>query len=74
MAERPPLQACYIEPRSPIDIISIAQQARPKVIGQMEPFRIQFTAESSVVNYHSFWRGIAEGQIFDYLLAVSRST
>ena len=34
---------------APIDIISIAQQARPKVMGQMEPLRIQLTAESSVV-------------------------
>ena len=35
---------------APIDIISIAQQASPNVMGQMEPLRIQFTAESSVVN------------------------
>src|SRR6267378_5538230 len=35
---------------APIDIISIAQQARPNVIGQMELLRIQLTAESSVVN------------------------
>src|SRR6266850_4186000 len=35
---------------APIDIISIAQQARPNVMGQMELFRIQLTAESSVVN------------------------
>src|SRR5208283_270778 len=35
---------------APIDIISMAQQARPNVIGQMEPLRIQFTAESSVVS------------------------
>src|SRR6478752_4308667 len=34
---------------APIDIISMAQQARPKVSGQMEFFRIQFTAESRVV-------------------------
>src|SRR5947209_1336484 len=34
---------------APIDIISIAQHARPKVIGQMELLRIQFTALSSVV-------------------------
>src|SRR5208337_3425595 len=34
---------------APIDIISIAQQAKPKVMGQIEPLRIQFTAESSVV-------------------------
>ena len=34
---------------APIDIISMAQQARPKVIGQMEFLRIQLTAESSVV-------------------------
>src|SRR6202451_3557550 len=33
---------------APIDIISIAQQARPNVIGQIEPLRIQLTAESSV--------------------------
>ena len=32
-----------------IDIISIAQQASPKVIGQIEFFRAQLTAESSVV-------------------------
>src|SRR6202795_2522090 len=35
---------------APIDIISIAQQAKPNVMGQMEPLRIQFTAESSVVS------------------------
>src|SRR5271170_2844618 len=35
---------------APIDIISIAQQARPKVIGQIEPLRIQSTAESRVVS------------------------
>jgi hypothetical protein len=34
---------------APIDIISMAQQARPNVIGQIELLRIQFTAESSVV-------------------------
>src|SRR5271168_5109331 len=34
---------------APIDIISIAQQARPKVIGQIEFLRIQLTVESSVV-------------------------
>src|SRR5579863_4770084 len=34
---------------APIDIISMAQQARPNVIGQMELLRIQFTAESRVV-------------------------
>ena len=32
-----------------IDIISMAQQASPKVIGQMEFFRAQLTAASSVV-------------------------
>src|SRR5580692_263951 len=31
---------------APIDIISIAQQARPKVMGQIELFRIQLTAKS----------------------------
>src|SRR5947209_16527368 len=34
---------------APIDIISIAQQARPNVIGQMEFLRIQLTALSTVV-------------------------
>src|ERR1700737_2862801 len=34
---------------APIDIISIAQQAKPNVIGQIEFLRIQFTALSSVV-------------------------
>src|SRR6266404_9034780 len=34
---------------APIDIISMAQQARPKLIGQMEFLRIQFTVESRVV-------------------------
>src|ERR1035437_5333347 len=33
-----------------IDIISMAQHARPKVIGQMEDLRAQLTAMSSVVN------------------------
>src|SRR6202795_1015319 len=35
---------------APIDIISMAQQARPNVNGQMEFLRIQLTAESSVVS------------------------
>src|SRR6266436_7511623 len=35
---------------APMDIISIAQQAKPKVNGQMEFLRIQLTAESSVVS------------------------
>src|SRR5690349_9945741 len=34
---------------APIDIISIAQQAKPNVIGQMEFLRIQFTTLSTVV-------------------------
>src|SRR5580658_6990657 len=44
---------------APIDIISIAQQARPNVIGQIESGQ-----------HHPFRRGIAESQILDYLLAV----
>src|SRR5579864_9152391 len=35
---------------APIDIISMAQQASPNVIGQIELLRIQLTAESSVVS------------------------
>src|SRR5690242_15704188 len=35
---------------APIDIISIAQHARPKVIGQIEFLRIQLTALSRVVS------------------------
>src|SRR2546427_13141039 len=35
---------------APMDIISIAQQARPKVIGQREFLRVQLMAESSVVS------------------------
>ncbi len=35
---------------APIDIISMAQQARPKVIGQIEFLRIQFTTLSTVVS------------------------
>src|SRR5271155_787536 len=35
---------------APIDIISIAQQASPNVIGQMEFLRIQLTALSIVVS------------------------
>src|SRR5207253_1252432 len=35
---------------APMDIISMAQQARPKVIGHREFLRIQLTAESSVVS------------------------
>ncbi len=34
---------------APMAIISMAQQARPKVMGQMEFLRTQLTAESSVV-------------------------
>src|SRR5262249_59388197 len=34
---------------APIDIISIAQQAKPKVIGQIEFLRIQLMALSKVV-------------------------
>jgi hypothetical protein len=33
-----------------IDIISMAQHASPKLMGQMEFLRAQFTARSSVVN------------------------
>src|SRR5579862_1238661 len=36
---------------APIDIISIAQQARPKVMGQMELLRIQLIAGSSLDNW-----------------------
>src|SRR5215467_1536950 len=35
---------------APMDIISMAQQAKPNVIGQMEFLRIQLTALSSVVS------------------------
>src|ERR1700687_2174555 len=35
---------------APMDIISIAQQASPKVIGQMEFLRIQLTTLSTVVS------------------------
>src|SRR5215471_20008110 len=35
---------------APIDIISIAQQANPKVIGQIEFLRIQLTTLSTVVS------------------------
>jgi hypothetical protein len=35
---------------APMDIISIAQHAKPNVIGQIEFFRIQFTALSSLVS------------------------
>jgi hypothetical protein len=35
---------------APMDIISIAQQAKPNVMGQMELLRIQLTAESRVVS------------------------
>src|ERR1041384_1757364 len=35
---------------APIDIISIAQQARPKVIGQMEFLRIQLATLSTGVS------------------------
>ena len=34
---------------APIDIISIAQQASPNVIGQIEFLRVQLTVASSVV-------------------------
>src|ERR1700685_3814265 len=35
---------------APMDIISMAQHAKPKVIGQMEFLRIQLTALSMVVS------------------------
>src|SRR5579863_495632 len=35
---------------APMDIISMAQQARPNVMGQMEFLRIQLTALSRVVS------------------------
>src|SRR5580692_5066996 len=54
---------------APIDIISIAQQARPNVIGQMELLRIQFTAESSV-EHDPLRSGIAEGKILNRPLAI----
>src|SRR5208283_3555930 len=34
---------------APVDIISMAQHARPKLIGQIEDLRAQFTAWSSLV-------------------------
>src|SRR2546427_6282270 len=51
MIRRPPRSTLfpYTTLFRSIDIISMAQQASPKVIGQIELLRIQLTAESSVV-------------------------
>src|ERR1700733_1193983 len=59
---------------APIDIISIAQQAKPKVIGQIELFRIQLTAESSVVRTTPSGVGLPKVKSLTTFLPFSIST
>jgi len=49
-AEHLGAEARDIEREADIDIISMAQQASPKVMGQMEFLRAQFTARSRLVS------------------------
>src|SRR5439155_3232078 len=53
---------------APMDIISIAQQAKPKVIGQMELLRIQLTAESIVVRIRPSAVGLPKVRSFTVLV------
>src|SRR5271167_527349 len=59
---------------APIDIISIAQQANPNVMGQIELFLIQFTAESSVVSTTPSGVGLPKVKSFTTLAPFSVST
>src|SRR5258708_24583320 len=59
---------------APIDIISIAQQASPNVMGQIELLRIQLTAESSVVNTTPSGVGLPKVRSLTTLLPFSTST
>src|SRR5205807_4663689 len=59
---------------APIDIISIAQQASPNVIGQIEFLRIQLAAESSVVSTTPSGVGFPKVRSLTTLLPFSTST
>src|ERR1700732_745575 len=59
---------------APIDIISMAQQARPNVMGQMELLRIQLTAESRVVSTTPSGVGLPNVRSLTILLTFLTST
>src|ERR1700681_1926176 len=59
---------------APIDIISMAQQARPNVMGQIELLRIQLTAESNVVSTTPSGVGLPKVRSLTALLPFSTST
>jgi hypothetical protein len=59
---------------APIDIISMAQQAKPNVMGQMELLRIQLTAESSVVSTTPSGVGLPKVRSLTVLVPFSMST
>ncbi len=59
---------------APIDIISMAQHASPNVIGQMDPLRIQFTAESIVESTTPSGVGLPKVRSLTTFLPFSRST
>src|SRR6266700_4628560 len=58
---------------APIDIISMAQQASPKVMGQMELLRIQLTAESIVVRIRPSGVGLPKVRSLTVLVPFSTS-
>src|SRR5450755_984029 len=59
---------------APIDIISMAQHARPKVIGQMEFLRIQLTTLSTVVSTTPSGVGLPKVRSWTTFLPSSIST
>src|SRR5580704_14622825 len=58
---------------APIDIISMAQHARPNVMGQIELLRIQLIAESSVVRTTPSGVGLPKVRSFTVLWPFSAS-
>src|SRR5579864_5509779 len=59
---------------APIDIISMAQQANPNVMGHIELLRIQLTAESRVVSTTPSGVGLPYVRSLTVLLPCSTST
>jgi hypothetical protein len=56
---------------APMDIISMAQQAKPNVKGQIEFLRIQLTAESRVVKTTPSGAGLPKVSSFTTFLPFS---
>jgi hypothetical protein len=57
-----------------MDIISMAQQAKPNVMGQIELLRIQLIAESSVVRTTPSGVGLPKVRSLTTFLPSSKST